>query len=109
MALWAATDASFLSRPKSRSAAGRSVGLGDPSPYSLDPPPESHRQSQRTKHTLIRSSSRLLQSHPSFDLPIPVTHNAPLHAFCQRIPVMVASVAEVKYAAAFGGEQVLIG
>jgi hypothetical protein len=32
MALWAATDASFLSRPKSGSVAGCSVGLGDPPP-----------------------------------------------------------------------------
>ncbi len=38
----------------------------------------------------------------------PVTHNAPLHAFCQRIPVMVASVVEAEYAAAFGGGQVLV-
>ncbi len=30
MALWACTDASFLSRPKSGSVAGCSVGLGDP-------------------------------------------------------------------------------
>ena len=41
-------------------------------------------------------------------LPHPVTHNAPLHAFCQRIPVVVASVAEAEYAAAFGGGQVLV-
>ncbi len=27
----------------------------------------------------------------------------PLHAFCQRIPMVVASVAEAEYAAAFGG------
>jgi hypothetical protein len=30
MALWACTDASYLSRPKSGSVAGCSVGLGDP-------------------------------------------------------------------------------
>jgi hypothetical protein len=36
-------------------------------------------------------------------------HNAPVHAFCQRIlPVVVASVAETEYAAAFGGGQVLV-
>ena len=39
MALWACTDASFLSRPKSGSVAGCSVGLGDPAPYLLNPPP----------------------------------------------------------------------
>jgi hypothetical protein len=33
MALWTCTDASFLSRPKSGSVAGCSVGLGDPPPY----------------------------------------------------------------------------
>ncbi len=35
MALWACTDASFLSRPKSGSVAGCSVGLGDPPPFFL--------------------------------------------------------------------------
>jgi hypothetical protein len=76
-----------------------------PVPY-LNPPPESRRQSIKTTQTLIRAS-RLIQSHPSVTLPTPITHNAPLHAFCQRIPVMVASVAEAEYAAAFGGGQVL--
>ena len=84
-----------------------SVGLGDPPPYLLNPPPESRRQSLKTKQTLIRAS-RLIQSHPSVTLPILITHNAPLHAFCQRIPVVVASVAEAEYAAAFGGGQVLV-
>ncbi len=50
----------------------------------------------------------LLQSNPSFTLPTSVTHNAPLHAHCQCIPVVVASVAEAEYAAAFGGGQVLV-
>jgi hypothetical protein len=107
MALWACTDASFLSRPKSGSVAGCSVGLGDSPPYLLNPPPESHRQSWRDKQSLVRAS-RLLQSNPSYPTPLLVTHNAPLHAFCQRIPVVVASVAEAEYAAAFGGGQVLV-
>jgi hypothetical protein len=47
-------------------------------------------------------------SIPSFTLPTTVTHNAPLHAHWQRIPVVVASVAEAKYASAFGGGQVLV-
>jgi hypothetical protein len=101
MALWGCTDAS-----KSGSVAGCSVGLGDPPPYLLNPPPESHRQNWKDKQSLVRAS-RLLQSHPSYPTPPPVTHNAPLHAFCQRIPVVVASVAEAEYAAAFGGGQVL--
>jgi hypothetical protein len=104
MALWACSDASYLSRPKSGSVAGSSVGLGDPPPYLLNPPPESHRQSWKDKQSL----SRLSQSHPFYLTPPPVTHNAPLHAFCQRIPVVVASVAEAEYAAAFGGGQVLV-
>jgi hypothetical protein len=111
MALWACTDASFLFRPKSGSSvAGCSVGLGDPPLYLLNPPPESHRQSWKDKQSLVRAS-RLLQSHPSYPYltPPPVTHNAPLHAFCQRIPMVVASVAEAGYAAAFfGGGQVLV-
>ena len=107
MALWACTDASFLSRPKSGSVVGCSVGLGDPPPHLLNPPPESHRQSTKTKQTLVRAS-RLLQSHPVFTLTPTVTHNAPLHAHCQRIPVVVASVAEAEYAGAFAGGQVLV-
>ncbi len=107
IALWCCTDASYLSRPKSGSVAGCSVGLGDPPPYLLNPPPESRRQSFKTKQTLFRAS-RLIQSHPSVTLPTPITRNAPLHAFCQRIPVVVASVAEAEYAAAFGGGQVLV-
>ncbi len=106
VALWACTDASYLSRPKSGSVAGCSVGLGDPPPYLLNPPPESRRQSLKEKQSLVRAS-RLIQSHPSHPLPFTTPHNAPLHAFCQRIPVVVASVAEAEYAAAFGGEQVL--
>jgi hypothetical protein len=107
MALWCCTDASYLSRPKSGSVAGCSVGLGDPPSYLLNPPPESRRQSFKTKQTLIRAS-RLIQFHPSVTSPTPITHNAPLHAFCQRIPVVVASVAEAEYAAAFGRGQVLV-
>ena len=107
MALWCCTDASYLSRPKSGSVAGCSVGLGHPPPYLLNPPPESRRQSAKTKQTLVRAS-RLLQSNPSFTLPPSVTHNASLHAHCQRIPVVVASVAEAEYASAFGGSQVLV-
>jgi hypothetical protein len=99
MALWACTDGSV---------AGCSVGFGDPPPYLLlNPSPESQRQSAKTKQTLVRAS-RLLQSNPSFTLPTSVTHNAPLYAHCQRIPVVVASVAEAEYAAAFGGGHVLV-
>jgi hypothetical protein len=107
MALWACTDASFLSRPKSGSVAGCSVGLGDLPPYLLNLPPESRRQSTKTTQTPVRAS-RLIQSNPSFTLPTSVTHNASLHTHCQRIPVVVASVAEAEYAAAFGGGQVLV-
>jgi hypothetical protein len=69
---------------------------------------ESHRQSCKDKQSLIRAS-RLLQSHPSYVTPSPLTHDTPLHAFCQRIPVVVASVAEAEYAAAFGGGQISVG
>jgi hypothetical protein len=42
-------------------------------------------------------------------LPIPPSPTTlPIHAFCQHIPVVVASVAEAEYAAAFGGGQVLV-
>ncbi len=92
-------DASFLFRPNSGSVAGCSVGLGKPPPYLLNSPPKSRRQSKKTKQTLVRAS-HLLQSHPSFTLPTSVTHNAHLHAHCQRILVGVASVAEAEYAAA---------
>jgi hypothetical protein len=74
--------------------------------FLTHPTPESHRQSWKDKQSLVRAS-RLLQS-PSYLTPPHVTHNAPLHAFCQRIPVVVASVAEAEYAAAFGGGQVLV-
>jgi hypothetical protein len=107
MALWACTDASYLSRPKSGSVAGCSVGLGDPPPCLLNPSPESHRQSWKDKQSLVRAS-HLLQSHPFSVPPPPVTHSASFHAFCQRIPVVVASVAEAECAAAFGGGQVLV-
>ncbi len=46
-------------------------------------------------------------THPLTYPPV-ITHNAPLHAFYQRIPVVVASVAEAEYAPAFGGGQVLV-
>jgi hypothetical protein len=82
MALWACTDASYLSRPKSGSVAGCSVGLGDPPHYLLHPPPESRRQSIREKQSLVRAS-RLIQSPPSHPPPSPTTHNAPFHVFCQ--------------------------
>jgi hypothetical protein len=49
MVLWCCTNTSFLSRPKSGSVAGCSVGLGDSPPYLLNPPPESHRQSWKDK------------------------------------------------------------
>ncbi len=51
MALWACTDASFPSQPKSGTVAGCSVGLGDPPPYFLNPPPESHRQRKPNNKT----------------------------------------------------------
>ncbi len=76
-------------------------------PLTFSTPPESRRQSIREKQSLVRAS-RLIQSHPSHPLPPPTTHNAPLHAFCQRIPMVVASVVEAEYAAAFGGGQVLV-
>jgi hypothetical protein len=103
MALWACTDASFLSRPKSGSVAGCSVGLGDPHPTCLTHP-------QKVTDKVGKTNSPL-SVPPAFYNPTPlmtnVTH-APLHAFCQRIPVMVASVAEAEYAAAFDGGQVLV-
>jgi hypothetical protein len=60
MALWGCTDASYMSRPNSGSVVGCSVGLGDPSSYRLNPPPESRRQSLKTKQTFVRAS-RLCQ------------------------------------------------
>ncbi len=73
MALWACTDASYLSRPKSGSVAGCSVGLGDPLHYLLNPPnPESQRQSIKEKQPLVRAS-RLIQSHHPHPLPSPTT------------------------------------
>ncbi len=73
--LWGCTDASFLSRPISGSVAGFLVGLGDPPPYLLHTTPESRKQSNKTKQTLVRTS-RLLQSHPfftSYPPPLPTT------------------------------------
>jgi hypothetical protein len=49
-----------------------------------------------------------IPTHPLTYPPLSVTHNLPLHAFCQRIPVVVASVAEAEYAAVFGGGQVSV-
>ncbi len=83
------------------------LGLDTPHPTCSIPPPESHRQSTKTKQTLVRAV-RLLQSNPSFTFLTSVTHNAPLHAHCQRILVVLASVAEAEYAANFGGGQVLV-
>jgi hypothetical protein len=100
MALWACTDASFLSRPKSGSVAGCSVGLGDPHPTFLTNP-------QKVTDKVGKTNSSL-SVPPAFYHPSPVTHNAPLHVFCQRILVVVASMAETEYAAAFGGGQVLV-
>jgi hypothetical protein len=75
MALWACTDASYLSRPKSGSVAGCSVGLGVPPHYLLHPPPESRRQSIGEKQSLVRAS-RLIQSPlPTHFLPpLPTMH-----------------------------------
>jgi hypothetical protein len=64
----------------------------------------SHRDPNKTIHP----SSMALGLHRRQLLVPTKADNAPLHAFCQRIPVVVASVAEAKYAAAFGGDQVLV-
>ncbi len=45
---------------------------------------------------------------PAFFNPTPLSPYPPLHAHCQRIPVVVVPVAEAEYAAAFGGGQVLV-
>jgi hypothetical protein len=65
--------------------------------YTSPTPPECHRQSKKDKQFLIRAP-HLLQSHPSHAPLTSVTHIAFLHAFCQRIPMVVASVAEAEYA-----------
>ncbi len=80
MTLWCCIDASFLSRPNSGSVAGCSVCLGDPPPYLLNPPPDSHRQSFRKTLSLIRVPRLIIQSCPSSPPPTPTTHNAPIHA-----------------------------
>jgi hypothetical protein len=71
MALWGCTDVSYLSRPNSIGQCGWL--LGDPPPYLINPPPESRRQSLKTKQTLIRAS-RLIQAHPSVTLPTSAHH-----------------------------------
>ncbi len=77
------------------------LGLETPHPTSL-----THRKSQKK---LERQTVPCppFTSPPLLSYPTPC-HNAPLHAFCQHIPVVVASVAEAEYAAAFGGGQVLV-
>jgi hypothetical protein len=81
------------------------LGLEAPHPTCLTHPQKVTDKVGKTNSPL---SARLLQSHPSHVTSLSVTHNAPLHAFCQRIPVGVASVAEAEYAAAFGGGQVVV-
>ena len=76
MILHAAVDGSYLSRKNSGSVAGGCFFLGP-----------------------IPSASSTEPSPPY----IP---NAPLHKFSTRVPVVVASAAEVEYAAVFGGMQV---
>ena len=76
MLLNVAVDGSYLSRANSGSVAGGCFFLGP-----------------------IPSAS---ETEPS----APYTPNAPLHQFSTRVPVVVASAAEVEYAAVFGGMQV---
>ena len=68
MALWACTDASYLSRPNSGSVAGCSVGLGDPPPYLLNPPPrkpETEHQDQTDPCPCFPPSSIQPLFHPT--------------------------------------------
>ncbi len=60
MALWACTNASYLSRPKSGSVTGCSVGLGDPPHYLLNPPP----RKSKTKYKRITVPCPSLPPHP---------------------------------------------
>ncbi len=86
MALWACTDASVLSRPKSGSVAGCSIGLGDSPPSS----PESHRQSQRTQQPLSVPPVFYNPTHHLIYPPLsPTRLPSTLSAFCQRIHVVV--------------------
>ena len=67
MALWACTDASFLSRPNSGSVAGCSVGLGDPPPYLLNSPrkPQTECQDQSDPCPYFPPSSTQPLFHPT--------------------------------------------
>jgi hypothetical protein len=100
MALWACTDVNFLSRPKSGSVAGCSVGLGDPTLRKS--------QTKLKRQTVPCPCLQPVTIPPLLSHTTPFTHNASLHVFCQRMPVVVASVAEAEYAATFGGGQVLV-
>jgi hypothetical protein len=87
IALWCCTDASYLSRPNSGSVAGCSVGLGDPPPYLLNPPPESRRQSLKTKQTLFSSPDHRDTWAPHGDRAFTLGP-ALTHYHCQRVYVV---------------------
>jgi hypothetical protein len=65
---------------------------------------------QKAADTVPRPNRRLSVLRGSFNStplssysPLSPNHNAPLHAHCQRLLVVVASVAEANYTDAFGG------
>ncbi len=70
MALWACTDASYLSRPKSGSVAGCSVGLG----FSTHPQKVEDKVSERNSPSSVpsASSNHTLPTH--FLPPLPTMH-----------------------------------
>jgi hypothetical protein len=75
-----------------------------PTTFSTHPQKVEDKVSERNSPSSVPSPSfnHTLPTH--FLPPLPTMHPS---AFCQRIPVVVASVVEAEYAAAFGGEQVL--
>jgi hypothetical protein len=106
MAIWTCTDASFLSRPKSGSVAGFSVGLRDYPPYTFLTHPQ-----KATDKTKESNRPLLAFYNPTHSLTYPPLSPTTLPftpSLCQRIPVVVAFVAEAEYATTFGGGQVLV-
>jgi hypothetical protein len=82
------------------------LGLVTPHPTFLTHPRKSQTKLERQTvpcPCLLPVTIPPLLSHTT-----PCHPQRPLHAFCQRIPVVVASVTEAEYAAAFGGGQVLV-